>query len=71
MNEKPRFVVLKAINGEPIVVNLAAVRTVSTIEFAGDHVGVIAFDKDHEVVIGSTVEEFLTALAAAPARVGD
>ncbi len=57
-----QFVMLKSINGEPMLVNLAAIRTVSTINMAGDDVGVIAFGHDHEVVIGSTVPEVLAAI---------
>ncbi|MET0309083.1 MAG: hypothetical protein ABW023_10295 [Sphingomonas sp.] len=67
----PRFVLLKAINGEPLLVNLSAVRTVATIDLAGDKLGVIAFDERHEVVVGSTVEEVMTAIAAAPVPIGE
>ncbi len=59
-----QFISLKAINGEPILVNLAAVRTVSSIDLAGVEVGVVAFDKAHEVVVGSTVAEVLEAITA-------
>lgn len=68
---KPRFVQLKSINGEPMLVNLALVRTVTTINLAGDDVGVISFDKDHEVVVGSTVIDVTTAMAAASVPVAD
>jgi hypothetical protein len=70
-SDKPRFVLLKAINGEPMLVNLSLVRTVATINLAGDDVGVISFDKEHEVVVGSTVQEVLAAMAAAPAPMAD
>ena len=69
--EKPRFVLLKSMNGEPILVNLSAIRTVATINLAGDDVGVISFDKDHEVVVGSTVLDVVTAMAAAPVPQSD
>jgi hypothetical protein len=59
-----QFISLKAINGEPILVNLTAVRTVSSIDLAGVEVGVIGFDKTHEVVVGSNVAEVLEAIAA-------
>lgn len=65
-NEKPRFIELKAINGEPMLVNLAAVRSVSAIELAGAEMGVIVFDKDHEVVCGSTVMQVMKAIAGPP-----
>jgi hypothetical protein len=68
--QTPRFVMLKSINGEPLLVNLSEVRTVSSINLAGDEVGVISFDKTHEVVIGSTVQDFLAAIAEAPVPVG-
>ncbi|ATY31248.1 hypothetical protein CVN68_04010 [Sphingomonas psychrotolerans] len=55
---------MKSINGEPILVNLAAVRTVSSIDLAGIEVGVLGFDKSHEVVVGSTVAEVLEAITA-------
>lgn len=70
MPDQPRFVMLKSINGDPLLVNLAAVRTVSTIDMAGDHVGVIAFDENHEVVVGSTVAEVVEALARPPVVLG-
>lgn len=57
-----RFVMLKSINGEPMLVNIAAVRAVSTINMAGDEVSVISFDHEHEVVVGSTVPEVLAAI---------
>ncbi|MGK6355096.1 hypothetical protein ACMGDH_07695 [Sphingomonas sp. DT-207] len=69
-NSKPHFVLLKSINGEPMLVNLPLVRTVTTIDLAGGEVGVISFDKAHEVVIGSTVADVLTAMAEAPVTVG-
>ena len=59
-----QFISLKAINGEPILVNLTAVRTVSSIDLAGVEVGVIGFDKAHEVVVGSNVAEVMEAIAA-------
>lgn len=65
-NERPRFVQLKSINGEPILVNLSLIRTVATINLAGDDVGVISFDKEHEVVVGSTVPDVMAAMAADP-----
>ena len=70
-SDKPRFVLLKAINGEPILVNLSLVRTVATINLAGDDVGVLSFDKEHEVVVGSTVPDVVAALAAAPVPLSD
>ena len=54
-----RFVMLKSINGDPILVNIAAVRTV------GADVGVLSFDGAHEVVVGSTVTEVHAAIEAA------
>ncbi|MBO9712844.1 hypothetical protein [Sphingomonas sp.] len=62
-----RFVMLKSINGDPMLVNISAVRAVSTINMAGDEVGVIAFDKDHELVVGSNVTEVLAAIEKASA----
>jgi hypothetical protein len=59
-----QFISLKAINGEPILVNLTAVRTVSSIDLAGVEVGVIGFDKAHEVVVGSNVSEVMEAINA-------
>ncbi|WP_233503574.1 hypothetical protein [Sphingomonas psychrotolerans] len=59
-----QFISMKSINGEPILVNLAAVRTVSSIDLAGIEVGVLGFDKSHEVVVGSTVAEVLEAITA-------
>lgn len=70
-SDKPRFVQLKSINGEPMLVNLALVRTVTTINLAGDDVGVISFDKDHEVVVGSTVFDVTAAMAESAVPVGD
>lgn len=64
--ETPRFVTLKSINGEPMLVNISAVRTVATIDLAGAEVGVISFDKDHEVVVGSTVHDVVAAMAKPP-----
>ncbi|MES1971624.1 MAG: hypothetical protein V4472_04135 [Pseudomonadota bacterium] len=61
---KPQFILLKAINGEPLLVNLCAVRTMATIDLAGNDVGVVSFDKDHDVVIGSNVSDFIAAMAA-------
>jgi len=60
-----RFVMLKSINGDPILVNIAEVRTVATINMAGDDVGVLSFDGAHEVVVGSTVNEVHAAIEAA------
>jgi hypothetical protein len=60
-----KFISLKAINGEPILVNVTAVRTVSSIDLAGVEVGVVAFDKTHEVVVGSTVAEVMDAITVA------
>lgn len=71
MSEAPRFVQLKSINGDPILVNLTAVRTVSAITLAGDAVGVIGFDKAHEVVVGSTVEDVIAAMAQPPLKLAD
>lgn len=65
VTNKLRFVMLKSINGEPMLVNISAVRTVSTINMAGEDVGVISFGKDHEVVIGSSVPEVVQAIEAA------
>lgn len=65
-NDRPRFVLLKAINGEPILVNLSLIRAVATINLAGDDVGVISFDKEHEMVVGSTVPDVMAAMAADP-----
>ncbi|MHA6719469.1 hypothetical protein ACX40Y_08435 [Sphingomonas sp. RS6] len=62
MNGKLRFVMLKGINGEPMLVNIASVRTVSTINMAGADFGVVSFGKDHEVVIGSSVPEVMAAI---------
>lgn len=70
-NDKPRFVMLKSINGDPLLVNLSAIRTVSTINLAGDDVGVVSFDKSHEVVIGSTVEEVVVAMGQPPVPIAD
>lgn len=70
-NDRPRFVLLKAINGEPILVNLSLIRAVATINLAGDDVGVISFDKDHEVVVGSTVPDVTAAMAAAAVPLAD
>ena len=70
-SDKPRFVLLKSINGEPILVNLSLVRTVATINLAGDDVGVISFDKDHEVVVGSTVPDVTAAMAKAAVPLAD
>ncbi|WP_240699969.1 hypothetical protein [Sphingomonas gei] len=58
-----KFISLKAINGEPILINVTAVRTVSSIDLAGVEMGVIGFDKTHEVVVGSTVAEVIEAIA--------
>lgn len=68
-NTKPHFVQLKSINGEPMLVNLPLVRTVTSINLAGDEVGVISFDKSHEIVIGSTVSDVLAAMAEPPVPV--
>lgn len=68
MNGKLRFVMLKSINGEPMLVNIASVRTVSTINMDGTDFGVISFGKDHEVVIGSSVPEVLAAIDVALAN---
>ena len=70
-SDKPRFVQLKSINGEPMLVNLALVRTVTTINLAGDDVGVISYDKEHEVVVGSTVSDVITAMALGAVPVAD
>ena len=70
-NDRPRFVLLKSINGEPILVNLSLIRTVATINLAGDDVGVISFDKEHEVVVGSTVPDVMAAMAADPVPLSD
>ena len=59
-----KFITLKAINGEPILVNVTAVRTISSIDLAGVEMGVIGFDKTHEVVVGSTVAEVTDAIVA-------
>jgi len=59
-----KFITLKAINGEPILVNVTAVRTISSIDLAGVEMGVIGFDKTHEVVVGSTVAEVTDAITA-------
>ena len=64
-----RFVMLKSINGDPILVNIASVRTVATINMAGDDVGVLSFDGAHEVVVGSTVTQVLAAIEAAGQRI--
>ena len=64
--EKPRFVLLKSINGDPMLVNLSLVRAVTTINLAGDDVGVVSFDKDHEIVVGSNVPDVMAAMAADP-----
>lgn len=66
-----RFISLKAINGEPILVNLSEVRTVSSIDLAGVEMGVIGFDKAHEVVVSSTVADVIAAIASAPLQLGD
>ncbi|PVX30996.1 hypothetical protein [Sphingomonas pokkalii] len=65
LNNRPRFVMLKSINGEPMLVNVSSVRTVSTINMAGADFGVISFGKEHEVVIGSSVPEVVQAIEAA------
>lgn len=70
LTEKPRFIELKAINGEPMLVNLATVRSVSAINLAGAEMGVIVFDKDHEVVVGSTVFQVMAAIAGPPLAMG-
>ena len=70
-SDKPRFLLLKSINGDPILVNLSMVRTVTTINLAGDDVGVISYDKDHEVVVGSTVPDVMAAMAADPVPLSD
>lgn len=70
-SDKPRFVQLKSINGEPMLVNLALVRTVTTINLAGDDVGVISYDKEHEVVVGSTVSDVIAAMALGAVPVAD
>jgi hypothetical protein len=67
----PRFVLLKAINGEPLMVNISAVRTVATIDLAGDKLGVIGFDDKHEVVVGSTVSEVMAAIAEPPVPIAE
>ena len=64
-----RFVMLKSINGDPILVNIAVVRAVTTIKMAGGEVGVLSFDAAHEVVVGSSVNEVLAAIEAAGQRV--
>ncbi len=64
-----KFISLKAINGEPILVNITAVRTVSSIDLAGVEMGVIGFDKAHEVVVSSTVAEVTEAIAAATGEI--
>jgi hypothetical protein len=64
-------VVLKAINGEPMLVNLSLARTISTISLAGDDVGVIAFDHAHEVVVGSTVAQVIEAIGGPPLHFAD
>ena len=69
MNHPPQFVTLKSINGDPMLVNIASVRAVSTINMAGSEVGVIAFSADHEVVVGSTVPEVLEAIEVAAGAV--
>ncbi|AJP71822.1 hypothetical protein [Sphingomonas hengshuiensis] len=71
LSEKPRFIELMAINGEPMLVNLASVRSVSAINLAGAEMGVIVFDKDHEVVVGSTVAQVIKAIAGPPIMMGD
>ncbi|KTF69797.1 hypothetical protein ACNFJ7_06305 [Sphingomonas sp. HT-1] len=68
LNNRPRFVMLKSINGEPMLVNVSSVRTVSTINMAGADFGVISFGKEHEVVIGSSVPEVVQAIEAALAN---
>ena len=68
ISESPQFVMLKAINGEPMLVNITSIRTVTTINFAGDEVGVISFDKAHEVVLGSSVQEIRAAIETATAH---
>ena len=60
-----RFVMLKSINGDPMLVNIAAVRTVATITMAGADFGVLSFDGAHDVVVGSTVIEVHAAIEAA------
>ena len=65
-----KFISLKAINGEPILVNVTAVRTVSSIDLAGVEMGVIGFDKAHEVVVGSTVAEVTAAIEALGETIG-
>jgi len=67
-SEVPQFIVLKAINGEPMLVNITSIRTVTTINFAGDEVGVVSFDKAHEVVLGSTVQEIRVAIETATSQ---
>ncbi|WP_448664256.1 hypothetical protein ACG3SL_06145 [Sphingomonas sp. CJ20] len=65
-----RFISLKSINGEPVLVNVEAVRTVASVDLAGTEMGIISFDKSHELVVSSTVEEVMAALAAAPLPLG-
>lgn len=66
-----RFISLKAINGEPIIINLSEVRTVSSISLAGAEMSVIGFDKSHEVVVGSTVAEIVEAIAGQALPLGE
>jgi hypothetical protein len=66
-----RFISLKSINGEPLLVNLSAVRTIGSIDLAGIEMGVIGFDNAHEVVVGSTVSEIIEAIGAPPLSLGD
>ena len=71
MTDKPRSAILKSINGDPILVNLSLIRTVATINLAGDDVGVLSFDKEQEVVVGSTVPDVVAAMAAPPVLLAD
>ncbi|QIG80141.1 hypothetical protein [Stakelama tenebrarum] len=65
MADTLKFVKLKSINGEPLLVNAASVRAVSTIAMAEDEVSVISFTETHELVVGSKVPEVLEAIEAA------
>ena len=68
MSNTPTFVMLKSINGEPLLVNISSVRAVSTIAMAEDEVSVISFTETHEIVLGSKVPEVLEAIEAQTQR---
>ncbi|WP_448664810.1 hypothetical protein ACG3SL_09100 [Sphingomonas sp. CJ20] len=61
------FLQLQAINGRKVLVNMANARAVSTIDMAGDQVGVVGFDRVHEAVVDETAASIAAALSASAA----